>query len=134
MSSRKTDASGIYNREVYITARTKMCCEVCNLNYPLELLEFHHPFDTTKKFSLRSSSWRGLSGPPKKIVDEAEECVILCSNCHRLEHIALKRGETIINDQSAYRRYRNHRVTRYENLDDWFNERTKRGTKFSTTV
>jgi 5-methylcytosine-specific restriction endonuclease McrA len=43
---------------------------------------------------------------------EAKKCVILCMNCHALEHKALNRGETLINDPDAYLRYRNHRRRR----------------------
>ena len=134
MKSFKYDLSGPYNKEKYIMKRTKMACEVCREKFPKELLEFHHPLDVVKNFELNVDAWRGVNGPKQKTLDEAEKCVILCSNCHRLEHVALKNGESIINDPSAYRRYRNHRVTRYESLDDWYDERIGRGTQLSFSI
>tara|TARA_R110002074_G_scaffold132543_2_gene275924 strand:- start:9922 stop:10338 length:417 start_codon:yes stop_codon:yes gene_type:complete len=112
--------SGIYNKEQYIFKRTKMRCEACGEKFPRELLEFHHPLDMEKKIELTAKNFRGIKGVPKKISEEADQCFILCSNCHRLEHLALKRGETIINDKETYFRYRNHRIPRNENLDDWY--------------
>ena len=131
---RKWHHSGVYNKEQYIKKRTGMRCQICNEEYSTELLDFHHPLDSNKLMGLDVNSWRGVKGPKKETLDEADKCVILCSNCHRLEHVALKRGETLTNDKKAYSRYRNHRVTRYENLDDWYSERIGRGQKFSTSV
>jgi len=131
---RKWHHSGVYNKEKYIKNRTDMRCQICNQQYATELLDFHHPLDSNKLMGLDVNSWRGVKGPKKETLDEADKCVILCSNCHRLEHIALRRGETLTNDNKAYRRYRNHRVTRYENLDDWYSERVGRGQKLSTTI
>ena len=111
--------------------RTGMTCECCGEKFPRELLEFHHPPDVKKTMSLRMRAWRGVHGPKQETLDEADQCVILCSNCHRLEHVALKRGESLVHDPSAYRRYRNHRVTRYESLDDWLTQRSRRGTQLS---
>ena len=131
MGSFRQNSSGAYNREKYLMARTGMTCECCGETFPRELLEFHHPPDVKKTMSLRMRAWRGIRRPNQKTLDEADQCVILCSNCHRLEHIALKRGESLIHDPSAYRRYRNHRVTRYESLDDWLTQRSGRGTQLS---
>jgi hypothetical protein len=127
----RQNSSGAYNREKYLMARTGMTCECCGETFPRELLEFHHPPDVKKTMSLRMRAWRGVHGPKQETLDEADQCVILCSNCHRLEHVALKRGESLVHDPSAYRRYRNHRVTRYESLDDWLTQRSRRGTQLS---
>ena len=135
MGSFRHASSGAYNREKYLMARTGMTCECCGETFPRELLEFHHPLDVEKKFDLAMNKWGGIHGPNQETLDEADQCVILCSNCHALEHIALKRGESLVHDPSAYRRYRNHRVTRYESLDDWYNEQViGRGTKLQVTV
>ena len=110
-----------------------MTCDVCKESFPRELLEFHHLVEEEKNFNIGVSRFRGIK-IRQEVLDEADKCAILCSNCHRLEHVALKNGESIINDPSAYRRYRNHRVTRYESLDDWYDERIGRGTQLSFSI
>jgi len=133
-SNRKWNFSCIYNREKYLMTRTNMTCECCGELFPREVLDFHHPLDVEKKLNLKTNAWGNVSGPKQEVLDEADKCAILCSNCHRLEHVALKNGESIINDPSAYRRYRNHRVTRYESLDDWYDERIGRGSQLSFSI
>ena len=112
------DMSGRLNRSVYLRKRNNYSCEVCLENYPEEVLEFHHPDSSFKETQLSSHSFRGVLQPKQKVLDEADDCIVLCSNCHRLEHIALKKGETLINDKEAYSRYRNHRFSSYKGLDD----------------
>jgi len=124
---------GIWNKEKYLMKRNGMTCDVCKESFPRELLEFHHLVEEEKKFNMHVSKFRGMK-IRQEVLDEADKCAILCSNCHRLEHVALKNGESIINDPSAYRRYRNHRVTRYESLDDWHDERIGRGTQLSFSI
>ena len=124
---------GIWNKEKYLMKRNGMTCDVCKESFPRELLEFHHLVEEEKKFNMHVSKFRGMK-IRQEVLDEADKCAILCSNCHRLEHVALKNGESIINDPSAYRRYRNHRVTRYESLDDWYDERSGRGTQLSFSI
>ena len=129
----KTRSRGIWNKEKYLIKRNGMTCDVCKESFPRELLEFHHLVGEEKYFNMNVSKFRGRK-IRQEVLDEADKCAILCSNCHRLEHVALKNGESIINDPSAYRRYRNHRVTRYESLDDWYDERSGRGTQLSFSI
>ena len=130
---RKFDATGIWNKEKYLIKRNNMTCDICKEKFPREVLEFHHPVEEEKKFNVSVNEFRTIE-IKQEVLDEADKCAILCSNCHRLEHVPLKNGESIINDPSAYRRYRNHRVTRYESLDDWYNERSGRGTQLSFSI
>ena len=58
----------------------------------------------------------------KEVFQEAAKCAILCSNCHRLEHVALKNGETLIYDKEAYTRYRNYRFARKQGMDGRYDE------------
>jgi len=97
------------NKQRYIDGRGGVC-EACGEKYPVELMDFHHLDPTTKVFCLGQDKWRKKE-VQQIVFDEAEKCAILCSNCHRLEHVALRRGESIINDKEAYHRYRNHRFT-----------------------
>ena len=129
----KSRRTGIWNKEKYLIKRNGMTCDLCKESFPRELLEFHHLVEEEKNFNMHVSKFRGIK-IRQEVLDEADKCAILCSNCHRLEHVALKNGESIINDPSAYRRYRNHRVTRYESLDDWYDERIGRGTQLSFSI
>ncbi len=110
-----------WHKQVYLDNRCDCRCECCNSKYPLELLQFHHPNPSDKEFQLSVKRWRGLEGPPKKTIDEAAKCVVLCSPCHDLEHIAWKYNESILNDKETYNRFRDHRVKepkREDYMDD----------------
>lgn len=132
-SQKAAKLRGIWNKEKYLMKRNGMTCDVCKESFPRELLDFHHLVEEEKNFSMHVAKFRTMK-IKQEVLDEADKCVILCSNCHRLEHVALKNGESIINDPSAYRRYRNHRVTRYESMDDWYDERIGRGTQLSFSI
>ncbi len=47
------------------------------------VLDFHHVDEATKEYSLAVLKWKGSK---KKILEELEKCVVLCSNCHRDLH------------------------------------------------
>ena len=132
-SQKAAKLRGIWNKEKYLMKRNGMTCDVCKESFPRELLEFHHLVEEEKNFNMHVSKFSGIK-IRQEVLDEADKCAILCSNCHRLEHVALKNGESIINDPSAYRRYRNHRVTRYESLDEWYDDRSGRGTQLSFSI
>lgn len=103
-------------KEEYITKRTKGKCQACSEEFPVELFDFHHIDPLSKKMSLGQNKWEAQT-VSKKVLDEAEKCYILCSNCHRLEHIAMKRSESIVNDKETYSRYRNHHFSNRQDLD-----------------
>lgn len=105
---------GKRNRSLYLKRRTGYSCECCGEEFPEEVLEFHHRDPETKRFGLDAKIWRRKY---KDVTAEADKCVILCSNCHRLEHVAIKNGETLIDDKDAYHRYRNHRYSCEECMD-----------------
>jgi hypothetical protein len=56
-------------------------CGICGYDKANEALEFHHVDPDGKDFApaAKNKSW-------KKIKDELEKCVMLCSNCHREIH------------------------------------------------
>ena len=122
------------NQENYIEERTGHLCMSCGLPFPSEVLDFHHVNPSEKEHRLDIKVWVGYSGPPKKTLDEAEKCAILCKNCHALEHMALRNGESILDDQDTYIRYRDRRATRYESLAAWWEEYSQRGKNISTSV
>ena len=96
-------------RESYILKKTGGTCELCKEHWASDVLCFHHLDPEDKEFGLSVRKWSS-----KNLINalkEADKCAILCMNCHALEHKALNRGETLINDPDAYLRYRNHRFT-----------------------
>lgn len=55
-------------------------CDYSDKTY-LSVFEFHHLDPKEKDFSISSTykSWN-------KIVPELDKCILLCANCHRIEH------------------------------------------------
>lgn len=63
-------------------------CSVCGLEYNGKngaVFDFHHINPDEKDFNI-TSYLRHYSKIPDRIYREVEKCVLLCSNCHRLEH------------------------------------------------
>lgn len=58
-------------------------CTRCPENHPA-CLEFHHLDPTTKKYTINKMPYKGAS--IKKIKEEIDKCIILCTNCHRKNH------------------------------------------------
>lgn len=56
-------------------------CINCGYNKSIWALEFHHKDPSGKLFSWGSkrTSW-------KKLKEELDKCILLCSNCHKEEH------------------------------------------------
>jgi len=60
-------------------------CEDCGYAGAIWALEFHHRDPATKEFSLG-----GFLGSIERARLEAEKCVLLCANCHRVRHARAK--------------------------------------------
>ena len=56
----------------------------CGYDKHVEVLVFHHVDPTTKSDAISRMTNRGHSW--KKILKEAEKCVLLCRNCHEVRH------------------------------------------------
>lgn len=69
-------------REKYQEYKATLSCNVCGESEPC-CLDFHHRDPETKDFTLSKAS-AGMS--LKRIKEEIEKCVVLCSNCHRKVH------------------------------------------------
>ena len=57
-------------------------CMHCNQKYPYPCYDFHHLDPNEKEFvwgQLRNYKW-------EIIKNELDKCILLCANCHRLEH------------------------------------------------
>lgn len=63
-------------------------CQRCNNEWPPYVMEFHHRNPHTKLYSLNIGDlgkrlWRD-------ILLEAQKCLLLCSNCHKIIHGQLR--------------------------------------------
>ena len=68
-------------------------CEHCNVSYPYDgVYEFHHTDPTKKDFSISDALDRniGALSNHKEILKELDKCLMLCANCHRIEHARLR--------------------------------------------
>ncbi len=63
--------------------KKKICCCRCGQNHPATL-HFHHlnPEDKRYDISLMKNSYCSI----KTIQDEIKKCIVLCANCHAIEH------------------------------------------------
>lgn len=64
-------------------------CRHCGGTFPghPEVFEFHHVDPNTKEKGV--GNFR-MSRSFKKIKEELDKCVMLCANCHRIEHARLR--------------------------------------------
>lgn len=69
----------VYER--YQEWKQQQVCTCCGENSP-ECLELHHLDPQTKETHPSDAVTRGW----KKFMEEAEKCVVLCSNCHKKVH------------------------------------------------
>lgn len=61
-------------------------CEHCLGVFPTPVYDLHHKDPSIKEFQfnqLASHSW-------EQILTEADKCILLCANCHRIEHHVIK--------------------------------------------
>ena len=52
-------------------------------------LEFHHVRD--KKFVINRALLGAIKVSVQELFDEIQKCVVLCSNCHRMEHFDVEK-------------------------------------------
>lgn len=61
-------------------------CERCLLSFPMAAYDFHHSGELAKGAKTENPSYTLSSRSVAEIAEELHKCVLLCSNCHRLEH------------------------------------------------
>lgn len=74
----------------FIKYKQTLCCARCGISGKKnpEILDFHHKDPSTKKFGI---AWQGGKFPAQSVVDEITKCLVLCANCHRIEHTLLRK-------------------------------------------
>lgn len=60
-------------------------CMLCYGSFPPAVFDFHHVFD--KKYEINQLI---PSANSEALTQELSKCVLLCANCHRLEHLWLR--------------------------------------------
>jgi 5-methylcytosine-specific restriction endonuclease McrA len=63
-------------------------CEKCGYDRCVGALEFHHLDPNKKDFNISKS---GHSRSWKRVKDELDKCILLCSNCHKETHEELNK-------------------------------------------
>lgn len=61
-------------------------CRHCGLVSDPAVYDFHHLDPSQKDFSISQAKGWSL----ENLIPELEKCALLCSNCHRLEHLRLR--------------------------------------------
>ena len=61
-------------------------CEICGYDKCIDVLEFHHVDPSTKSFTIGNGDIRSLS----KLKEEADKCIMVCSNCHKEIHAKIR--------------------------------------------
>lgn len=63
--------------------KSNLCCVRCGFNHPATL-QFHHTDPTIKDMAVSRIVAVGRSWD--RILNEINKCVVLCANCHAIEH------------------------------------------------
>lgn len=76
----------ISQRDWFKALKETLACERCGESH-IACLEFHHkdPKKKEKALCLVANNWG-----KKRLLAEIAKCEVLCSNCHRKHHYALK--------------------------------------------
>ena len=84
----------LYRNQIFRWRRIKQkaldykggCCNICGYSDHPAALQFHHTDPLTKEYvwtKMRLLPWL-------KITEELDKCIILCANCHAIEHAVSK--------------------------------------------
>lgn len=79
----RAKANKIKARESVKDLKNTLVCIKCGENHPATL-DFHHEDPSVKEFGISYAVSRGHS--LKRIKEELNKCIVLCSNCHRKLH------------------------------------------------
>ena len=82
--NKQTIERGRKNKALYIEYKGGKC-EHCGYNKCNEALEFHHIDPSIKDPTFQSMRYWSI----EKAKIELDKCLLLCSNCHREEHVKM---------------------------------------------
>lgn len=66
-------------------------CQHCLTEYPNAVLEFHHLDPSEKDFAIAA---KGHCRSWDSVKKELDKCVMLCANCHRIEHLRIDNAQS----------------------------------------
>jgi hypothetical protein len=75
-------------RDKFQEYKAGLACFFCGIQHPA-VIDFHHP-DASGDKKVSELLQRGSI---KKAYEEAEKCIPLCANCHRIYHWTEREGE-----------------------------------------
>lgn len=81
---KKKEEYHLKSSEWFRELRENLKCERCGFSHPATL-DFHHLDPSQKSFGI-SRAARNAWFNKEKILEEIKKCIVLCSNCHRIEH------------------------------------------------
>ena len=76
-----------HERKDYFLKLLGVCCAHCKGVFPKECYDFHHVDPTKKEFHFNTMYSHSMD----KLEKEVSKCVLLCSNCHRIEHARIRK-------------------------------------------
>jgi hypothetical protein len=79
----KINAKKKINKEWFVNYKKQLACVTCGHNHPAAL-DFHHV--EQKKSNRKLHKLVSDGNTKKRILEEIDKCVVLCSNCHRVHH------------------------------------------------
>jgi len=82
----------IENNKKILDFKKNHKCQVCGYNKVPEILVFHHKTKPTIRIIGRYTSW-------EKIEAEIKKCLLLCPNCHAIEHLISPKGRSILTNK-----------------------------------
>jgi len=80
------------NKNLYLEYKGQVC-EKCGYDECISSLSFHHLYD--KSFQISTHRIRYIKDLDEYIKNELDKCMILCENCHHLEHSDIKRFDEL---------------------------------------
>lgn len=73
-----------YKKRLYLVNSKGGCCELCGYKKNLAAFNFHHIDPSIKLFNIDIRACTAYN--IKKLEEEADKCMLLCSNCHSEIH------------------------------------------------
>jgi hypothetical protein len=80
-------------KQSFLEYKKTTSCERCGYNKNVDALDFHHVSTDDKKFRLSRmhTNHKSINNElNKRIKKELDKCIVLCSNCHLIEHTKYK--------------------------------------------
>ena len=85
--TKRVNQRGPKNRQKLVDDAKSNPCVICNIQYPIPVMDLHHADNSEKTVSIT-----GLirTGPYADLQKEVDKGVPLCANCHRMVHAGLR--------------------------------------------